>query len=363
MLFCLIVDDEKWILNGMVNRVNACEGFATAGTARNGQAALDWLQNHYADILITDVRMPVMDGLELVKEVNARYPWMKSVLISSYDDFEYARRGISLGTIDYIMKPADQERLEGALHAAAQQLSTMRSMEARALMLKRYDSALPMLRRWQEYPVRMQASSPPLLVMETFKLLEAWAEPRIELLAALADEWIAGAAGKRAEALFACMAETFDRAPIPFTEDVKLYWRLNSVYRLEIALEWLNSPSGMNGMTAGRRAVSDVKRFIESHYQEKLNLQQIADAVNVSKPYLANVFRQETGLTIWGYLIEVRMRKAKELFLMTDKRMGEVAELVGYTDMAHFAKTFKNYYGMSSTGLKNRFSGADADHA
>lgn len=362
MLFCLIVDDEKWIRNGLVNRVNEQADFSAVSTAHNGQEALEWLQGNYADILITDVRMPNMDGLELVRRINGQFPWMRSILISSYDDFEYAKRGILLGTIDYIVKPIKQSDLEQALQAAAGQLRSIRTNEARSLMLKNYNSAGILLARWQEYPGNQQALSLPLLVIDTFHLLESWVGGRVELLLALADEWIAGVvAVRKTEGVFEWMAEEHDRSPVPILDDRRLYFRLVGVYRLELAIAWFNSHDGMAGINSGRRSIVDVKRYIERNYPHKLSLQQIADAVNISKPYLANVFRQETGMTIWNYLTEVRMREAKELLLTTDKRLSDVAEAVGYSDSAHFAKVFKSYYGMNSTELKNRFSRCGAE--
>ncbi|WP_135553436.1 response regulator transcription factor [Paenibacillus cymbidii] len=356
MLFIFIVDDEKWIRNGIVSRVEECPGFAAAGVAANGEDALKWLESGYADILITDVRMPRMDGLELINIVNERFPWIKSILVSSYDDFEYAKRGISLGTIDYIVKPVRRSDLEGALHTAAERLRTMRTNEAKALLLKFYNAGRPLLSRWQEPPGNRTSHSLPLLVIDTLAMLEGWANERYDLLAPLADEWIARvAAARKAEGVNAWLAEETERSPVPVTSDRRLYFRLTAVFRLELAAAWFNNREAMAGAGSGKRAIHEVKRYVESHYQGKLSLQEIADAVNVSKPYLANVFRQETGTTIWNYLIAVRMRKAKELLLTTNKKLNDIAAEIGYTDSAHFAKVFKAYYGMNTSALKSKF--------
>jgi len=363
MLFCMVADDEKWIRNAIMNRVNECAGFTAIEAAANGREALEWLSRHYADILITDVRMPIMDGLELVDQVNRQFPWVKSILISSYDDFEYAKRGIALGTIDYIVKPVHQVDLEASLQSAAHQLYAARKNEAKQLMLQHYNEAQSLLVQWQQFPDNKSAASMPLLVANTLLLLESWAGSRMYVLMALADEWILCAATeRRSEGVFAWLAEEMERTPVPLVSNQKLYFRLCAVHRLELALAWFKGRADVAGGSSGKRASASVKRYIGQHYAEKISLQQIADAVNISKPYLANVFRQETGVTIWNYLIEVRMRKAKELLLTTDRRLSEIAEAVGYTDSAHFAKVFKTYYGMNATELKNRFSDYNAEH-
>src|SRR3546814_21150107 len=66
---------------------------------------MEWLEAHYADLCLVDVRMPLMNGLELAERVKERYPWMKCVVISSYEDFQYAKKAIEVGAIDYILQP------------------------------------------------------------------------------------------------------------------------------------------------------------------------------------------------------------------------------------------------------------------
>ncbi|HZG55014.1 helix-turn-helix domain-containing protein [Paenibacillus sp.] len=104
-----IVDDEPIIRFGLASCVDwASEGLALAGEAANGQAALALLEERGfdADILITDIKMPLMDGIELIRRVKARRPNVKAVLVSSYSDFEYAREAVKLGVVvDYLLKP------------------------------------------------------------------------------------------------------------------------------------------------------------------------------------------------------------------------------------------------------------------
>ncbi|MBD2843590.1 response regulator [Paenibacillus sp. IB182496] len=362
MYFCLVVDDELWIRQGMVNRVNRCEGFRAIRTEANGRDALTWLEGrgHSADILVSDVRMPHMDGLELIGQVKRRFPGMRAIVISSYDDFEYAKQGIALGAVDYIVKPVNPDDLERALHAAAEQLETMRRHEARSILLRAYSqpSTQELMRQWRERPARAERDALPLLVVDTLAVLERWAGDRRDLLSPLAEAWIAGIAETRGGAdVFDWMKGALARSPVPLVEDLELYRRLSGVYRLELALSWFGSRHTAGGSAAGTKTVIDVKRYIERHYARKLSLQVIADAVNVSKPHLSQVFRQHTGMTIWSWLIEVRMRRAKELLLASDMRQAEIAEAVGYADGAHFAKVFKAYYGMNATELKSRYYG------
>lgn len=113
----LLVDDEKMARIG-IRSVFDWEngGYELVGEASNGQKALKWIENGEADILITDIAMPVMDGLELTRIAKARCPWIKVLLLSCHSDFEYVREGIRLGASDYILKPTlTAEALKTAL--------------------------------------------------------------------------------------------------------------------------------------------------------------------------------------------------------------------------------------------------------
>src|SRR5690554_4280582 len=102
-----IVDDEPMIRYGLVSCIQwEKEGLHLIGEASNGEAALKKLRDKHLDILITDIKMPMMDGLELTRCLKQQFPFMKVILVSSYNDFEYAREAVKLGVVvDYLLKP------------------------------------------------------------------------------------------------------------------------------------------------------------------------------------------------------------------------------------------------------------------
>lgn len=103
----LIVDDEPMIRLGLSSSVRwEDEGLELVGDASNGEKALRIVKQQEIHILITDIKMPLMDGLELTRQASLLYPNIKVILVSSYSDFEYARKAVKLGVvIDYILKP------------------------------------------------------------------------------------------------------------------------------------------------------------------------------------------------------------------------------------------------------------------
>lgn len=120
-----IVDDEPMIRYGLESSVSwENEGLNLLGQAANGEAALAKLQDERVDILITDIKMPLMDGLELTRRLMQQNPHMKVILVSSYSDFEYAREAVKLGVVvDYLLKPTmEPEDLQRIVKQCKQQL-------------------------------------------------------------------------------------------------------------------------------------------------------------------------------------------------------------------------------------------------
>ena len=115
-----LADDEIVVREGIRSNFPWDQtDFVLAGEAPDGEMALSMLQDIKPDILITDIRMPFMDGLELCRAVSATMPWMYIVILSGYDDFAYAREAISLGVKEYLLKPVSgQELLQVLNHIA-----------------------------------------------------------------------------------------------------------------------------------------------------------------------------------------------------------------------------------------------------
>lgn len=101
----LIVDDELLVRVGLKTLINWSEnGFKIVGEAKNGEEAIDLFDKYDPDILLTDIKMPKMEGLELIQKLKKKKKNIKSIILSHYDDFSYAKEAIKLGACDYILK-------------------------------------------------------------------------------------------------------------------------------------------------------------------------------------------------------------------------------------------------------------------
>jgi two-component system response regulator YesN len=101
-----IVDDEIIVREGIRNKIQwEKTPFNFLGEASDGEIALSMIQELKPDILITDIKMPFMDGLELSMIVKNIQPWIRIIILSGHDEFNYAKEAIKIGVDDYILKP------------------------------------------------------------------------------------------------------------------------------------------------------------------------------------------------------------------------------------------------------------------
>lgn len=147
----LIAEDEPLILDNIAKKTEkASPCIHVAGKAQSGQEALDLLKRDAFDILITDIEMPGMSGLELIRQVRELYPSLRVVILSGYSNFEYARTALRYGIEDYLLKPLDQETLTELLTTLCLQIreekkALRREILSLALTSGSDDSAPPSL--------------------------------------------------------------------------------------------------------------------------------------------------------------------------------------------------------------------------
>jgi len=116
MIEVMIVEDEQKIREGLkILLEDVIKGFTVLWEADNGERALEILNIEVPELVISDVRMPQMNGIELTHLVKLKYPNIPVLLISGYDDFTYVRKGLQLGVEDYLLKPINRKELASVL--------------------------------------------------------------------------------------------------------------------------------------------------------------------------------------------------------------------------------------------------------
>lgn len=125
----LLVDDERPVLDGLVSALDWAEyGFKHIHTAQDAQSALHILQTHRIDLLLSDILMPGMSGLDMLRIVRSRFPDTHCVLLSAHSKFEYAREALKLGVENYLLKPIDITELRETVYRTVKNIDKTSSI-------------------------------------------------------------------------------------------------------------------------------------------------------------------------------------------------------------------------------------------
>ncbi len=144
----MLVDDEEEVRTSIIRKIDWQDaGFEVIGDAENGKEALEKIEQNEPDVVLTDIRMPYMDGLEMAEMIRQRYPSMKLVIFSGFDEFEYAKKAIKLNVIEYILKPVNVEELTAILKKIKKSLDEEIAQKRNVNLLREsYIKSLPTIR-------------------------------------------------------------------------------------------------------------------------------------------------------------------------------------------------------------------------
>lgn len=369
MLKVFLVEDEAVIRNSIVKSIDwEKEGFELTGSAGDGELAWPQISETHPDIVVTDIRMPFMDGLELSKLVKKEFPHTKILILSGFNEFDYAKQAIEIGVSDYLLKPISADKLLESLHKAGNQIIDEQ---------KSHDMIMNYTRRLEEEheknaenetPVDVEEVNPKALNKTTFfdflirgkkdeipEFLDKYLGElgRNNLKSVLFRQYVIsdlyltcnaylddiGASKDEKNALIGSIEES---GKIAAADRQKMKERLNEL------LSKIMGYRDENRKTQLSSQILKASLYIRDHYAEDdISLNQTASAVGMSPTHFSSVFKQETGEGFSEYLTEVRMEAAKRLLATTDEKMTEISEQAGYHDPHYFSSIFKKTQGMT----------------
>lgn len=144
----MLVDDEEDVREGVVQEIDwAAIGFEIIGKAENGQEALELMERLLPDIIVTDIKMPFMDGLTLSEQIREKYPATKIIILSGFDEFEYAQKALKLQVDEYLLKPFSSQELVQVLLKAKSRIDEETAQKENVEILREhYRKSLPVLK-------------------------------------------------------------------------------------------------------------------------------------------------------------------------------------------------------------------------
>ncbi|MFS0726875.1 response regulator transcription factor [Paenibacillus sp. 1P07SE] len=188
----LIVDDEPVICQGLRMTIDwAAIGIEVVGEAYDGEQALEMVEAHQVDLLISDIRMEGMNGLQLAEHLKESHPQTRIIILSGYEDFEYARQSVRLGVFDYLLKPVDVDALVEVVKRVSEEIRKSQRSGTREEDLLWFTAAVrgtpskaspPDRSRWQSGRLR-------ILTSQLAAFAEAYAELSADDYEALLESW------------------------------------------------------------------------------------------------------------------------------------------------------------------------------
>lgn len=361
MIKVFLVEDEIVIRRGIRNNVDwNSYGFELVGEAGDGERAYPMILKSKPDILLTDVKMPFMDGLELSRLVKKALPRTKIIILSGYDEFDYAKEAIKIGVSEYLLKPITSVNLIEALKKAGERI---REEEEHSRLLERY---LVNYEKYMEFPDKTDYNGVDRKLIENFLKTGDVKECRLFI-----DEYFEAVGEKNYMSLLLRQYMTMDifycvREFIKSIngEAAEASPELTDMKRMTMAIE--NAESTINylkelftfALTTRDtnsndrygQIIREAKDYIADNFSNsEFSLNRIAEYIGVSSSYFSSIFKQGTGQSFIEYLTRVRIDKACELLKCTNLRAAEIGERIGYSDPHYFSAAFKRTMGQSPT--------------
>lgn len=144
----ILADDEEDVREGVVQEIEWERlGFEVAGVAENGKEALELIELMIPDVVVTDIQMPFMDGLHLAEQIRSRFPTVKIIILTGFDEFDYAQKAIRLHVDEYVLKPFSANELKDVLNKVRKQIDEETAERENVETLREhYRRSLPILR-------------------------------------------------------------------------------------------------------------------------------------------------------------------------------------------------------------------------
>ncbi len=351
----VLIDDEPWTREVIKSLGKWGElGLFVAGEASDGEYGLELIRRIKPDIILTDIKMPHMGGITLLKKVRETDQRARMIVISGYDNFDFARSAMRLGVTDYLLKPVKPEELNTQLARCVAELDMFQSIQPE--QPEGMDGFLKIswigdyLAQRTALMACMRTNQPEVLAA-CFERLLLLPEKKGEedlpkgLLVALYYD-LMGALQRHIAGDGFTVSEVLDNSDSAFVFSRETTYQ---IVLSHICKVYLQAMEGMEKLirTRNRLDMNSVVKYICDNAQRGITLEETAARFYVTREYLSKAFKSHTGDNFSDYVMRLRMAKAKELLCSLCVSPKDAGEMTGFSDPAHFYKAFKRFYGIT----------------
>lgn len=353
----LIVDDEPWS-RMVVKSLGSWDklNLEVVGEAEDGTQELKMIEALKPHIVITDMRMPGLEGDGLLKALNEKFPSLKIIIMSGYNDFAYMKQAILSRAVDYLLKPINPEELNTSLERCIAEIESM-SPETSPIF-----TDLALLDKYLAYRQQllgylMQINRPEVIhVLDNLeKFLNS--TPQVHQDYSVLTKISRDMALILNEFITENNME-YDKlwAGVKPEDKIKTGWSSVDMIIEDLKNFFLTVMDALAVIQKNKSHldIDKVKTYIDSHFQEQIMLDSIAQHFFVSKEYLSRAFKASVNENVSDYITRKRMEKARELILEDKLEIKDIAYMCGYEDLAYFYRVFKKYFEFTPGKLREK---------
>lgn len=386
----LVVDDESVIRNGIERTIRNHFPEYCVFLAANPEEAVRLLKNESIDLVLTDVLMPGMTGLELMEISRKNHAHVKWVVISAYSEFSYAQEAVRLGAKDYLLKPIGKDILVDKIGKIGEEISKENEWSKETHLLKdnlrflreavfsRWASGLDLgsidMKSFTEnHPhfhilmVRMESDRH--VKLEHFIVENVLAE----LIDSVGKGYVASIDANSLLGLVTLNEENgLHQLVEQLRSHLKRYVKVPfQVLATELIRDISKVPAEVQSMrksaasqvydhyaSGGDQAIEVALQYIKTHYATELGLERVATIVYLNPVYFSQLFKQKTGQGFKEYVTHLRLERAMELLRDSELKISDISERVGYPDVRHFSQIFRKKNGNTPSEYRQNASGA-----
>ena len=350
----IIIDDEKWTRE-VVKSLGQWDALniSVIGEASDGEYGLEMIRRLDPDIILTDVRMPRLNGIDLVGLLRREHNTTPVLIISGYDDFAYMRSALQLGVTDYLLKPIKAEELNAQLRRCTGIIDAQ--ADRAAPLESRLSAGFDHMDWAKEYIALQNQLRDALRTRDSRRISGSFDR--------LHDMVVSHTGEEPSKSVVIGIYYTLENLLRRFIVDsgysiAQIYGGTDYTFVFSSGTHLTGVLEFLRGLflTAVRQTeelqrnrnrldTEQIRSYIASHCTEGITLKMVADRFYVSMEYLSKVFKSTYGEGFTEYVTRLRMEKAAALISDGALSLKEIGEAVGYYDQAHFYKTFKKIYG------------------
>jgi two-component system response regulator YesN len=349
MYSVMIVDDLE-IMRLQLKRLKVWgenSVFQIVEEARNGHEALMKLKTNKVDLIITDIRMPIMDGINLIEKIMDKKLADCVVILSEYTDFEFVRKGLKLGAFDYIVKPVNEDEFEELLRKAKIFISEKQQEEYKT---KEYNLSNDID---QIVKLIVCGESIEMITYLTLDKITAYEgdifKTQLTVQSLLKDIFIL----INKEIPWLKKFAEIDPSEGIKTDGLISIDNLKESFILRLRNLTYEIKNIYFGTEFGK-VINQISIFVLENIDSEINLSILSRNLFFNKNYISDLFKEKTGISLLRYITKTKMERAKKLLAENELKNYEIAEKIAYKDTEYFSKLFKKHTNFTPTDFRKQ---------